>query len=53
MILFFATFDPSAPAAGHGVAGLTQRILAVEVHGWYVAMGWSAFRRSHTDARQA
>jgi len=28
------------------VAGLTERILAVEVQAWFVAMGWLAFRRS-------
>jgi len=26
------------------VAGLTERILAIEVQAWYVAMGWRAFR---------
>jgi hypothetical membrane protein len=42
--LFFQTFSPYAPA-GTGVAGLTERILVVEVLAWYVAMGWLAFRR--------
>jgi hypothetical protein len=39
------TFDQDAIVAGQGVAGLTQRILAVEVLSWFVAMGWLAFRR--------
>ncbi len=25
---------------------LTQRVLVLEVHAWFVAMGWLAFRRS-------
>ena len=45
VVLFFLTFDQATTAAGHGVAGLTQRILALEVLAWFVAMGWLAFRR--------
>jgi hypothetical membrane protein len=46
LVLFFATFDPTAAGANHGVSGLVQRVLAVEVHAWFVALGWLAFRRS-------
>ena len=46
VVLFFATFDPNASGAGLGVAGLTQRLLALDVSGWFVAMGWLAFIRS-------
>jgi hypothetical membrane protein len=46
LVLFFATFNPTAAGANLGVSGLTQRILAVEIHAWYVAMGRLAFRRS-------
>ena len=35
----------AATVAGDGVAGLTQRILALEVLAWFAAMGWLAFRR--------
>jgi hypothetical protein len=28
------------------VAGLTERILVVELQAWYVAIGWLAFRRA-------
>ncbi len=45
VVLFFLTFDQATIVAGHGVAGLTQRILALEVLAWFVAMGWRAFRR--------
>ena len=52
VILFFWTFDPVAAGAGVGVAGLTQRVLSVEVHAWFVAMGWlSAVKRSHRRPR--
>ncbi len=50
VVLFFLTFDPAAAGAGQGVAGLTQRILALEVLAWFVAMGWLAFRRSKPAA---
>jgi hypothetical protein len=46
VILSLATFDQAAVMAGLGVAGLTERILCVELAVWFVAMGWSAFRGS-------
>lgn len=46
LVLSSATFNQATVAAGHGVAGLTERILAVEVVAWFVALGWLAFRRS-------
>jgi len=46
LILYVATFNQATVAAGQGIAGLTERILLVEVHAWFVAMGWLAFRRS-------
>lgn len=42
---FFMTFQPTADGAEHGVAGLVQRAGVVEVHAWFVAMGWLAYRR--------
>jgi Protein of unknown function (DUF998) len=45
LVLYFATFSPTAAGAQTGVAGLTERILIVEVLAWFVAMGWLAFRR--------
>jgi hypothetical protein len=52
VVLFFLTFDPAAAGAGVGVAGLTQRVLSVEVHAWFVAMGWLAFLSSKPVARR-
>jgi hypothetical protein len=43
-IVFFANFDMTTMAAASGVAGLTERILVLEVFAWYVAIGWIAFR---------
>ena len=44
-VLYFATFTPTVEGIQHGVAGLTERILVVELQAWYVAIGWVAFRR--------
>jgi Protein of unknown function (DUF998) len=46
LVLFFLTFSPTVAGTQTGVAGLTERILAVEVQAWFVVMGWLAFRRS-------
>ena len=46
LVLFFLTFHYDTMSAGLGVAGLTERILVIEVQAWYMAMGWLAFRRS-------
>jgi hypothetical protein len=40
--LFLASLTPSIR---HGVAGLTERLLVVEISCWYVALGWWAFAR--------
>jgi uncharacterized membrane protein len=45
LVLFFLTFHYDTMAAGLGVAGLTERILVIELQAWYMAMGWLAFRR--------
>jgi hypothetical protein len=44
-VLYFATFTPTIEGIQQGVAGLTERILVVELQAWYVAIGWLAFRR--------
>lgn len=48
LVAFFLTFEPTADGAEHGVAGLVQRAGIIEVHAWFVAMGWLAFRGDHT-----
>ena len=49
-----ATVDKHSVAthgdAGRCVAGLTERILVVELQAWYMATGWLAFRRSRSLA---
>ncbi|MCW3815955.1 DUF998 domain-containing protein [Micromonospora sp. DR5-3] len=44
LVAFFATFQPTADGAEHGIAGLVQRLLVLQVHGWFVVMGWLAYR---------
>ncbi len=46
VVLYFLTFSPTVAGAESGVAGLTERILVVEIQAWYVALGWLAFRHS-------
>jgi hypothetical protein len=45
LTLFFMTFQPTADGAEHGVAGIVQRAGVIEMHVWFVAMGWLARRR--------
>ena len=45
-VLYTVSFDQVAVAEGHGVAGLTQRLLFVDILTWFAAMGWLAFRRT-------
>jgi hypothetical protein len=44
-VLYFATFTPTLEGIQHGVAGLTERILVLELQAWYVAIGCLVFRR--------
>src|SRR6266581_8225 len=48
LVLYFLTFSPTVAGTQTGVAGLTERILVVEVLAWFVAMGWLAFRRQES-----
>jgi hypothetical membrane protein len=45
-IAYNLSFSQAAVAAGHGVAGLAQRVLFVEILGWFVAMGRLAYRQA-------
>jgi hypothetical membrane protein len=44
LAFFFFTFQYDLMSAGLGVAGLTERILVLEVQAWYITLGWLAFR---------
>ena len=44
-VLYFATFTPTVQGIETGVAGLTERVLILEIQAWYVAMGWVAFKK--------
>jgi Protein of unknown function (DUF998) len=52
-VVYNLSFDQSAAAAGQGVAGLTQRVLFVEVLAWFAAMGWLAYRGSRSATTAA
>jgi hypothetical protein len=43
-VVFFVSFDPVGAGAGRGVAGLTERVLILELVAWIVAVGWLGFR---------
>ena len=45
-VLYFMTFTPTIEGVQTGIAGLTERILVIELQAWYVILGWRAFRRS-------
>lgn len=44
-VCFFATFTPTAEGTEHGISGLVQRILVLEVFAWLVAMAYKARRQ--------
>jgi len=46
VVLYFLTFSPTVVGIQTGVAGLMERLLAIEVHAWLVALGALAFRRA-------
>jgi hypothetical membrane protein len=49
LIAFFAAFEPTADGAEHGIAGLVQRLLILQIHGWFVAMGLLAYLRNRAN----
>jgi hypothetical membrane protein len=49
-VVYTLSFDQAMVAAGHGFAGLTQRLLFVEIFSWFVAMGWLAYRKNREEA---
>jgi hypothetical protein len=51
--LYFLTFTPTVEGVQTGIAGLTERVLVVELQASYVLLGWLAFRRSSQKTRLA
>ena len=49
-VLYTGSFDQSA-GSGRGVAGLTQRLLFVDILTWFTAMGWRAYRRTPSSTQ--
>ncbi|HEU4513540.1 MAG TPA: DUF998 domain-containing protein [Nocardioidaceae bacterium] len=45
LVAFAVTFTPTAEGMTHGVSGLVQRLLVLEVLAWPAAMGYHAWRR--------
>lgn len=51
-ILYFLTFSPTVAGTRTGVAGLTERILVVELLAWFVALGALALKRPGVRFKQ-
>jgi uncharacterized protein DUF998 len=47
-VLYFLTFSPTIAGIRTGVAGLTERLLVVEVFVWFVALGALAFHEKRS-----
>lgn len=43
-VAYFATFDPEAAGQNTGISGLTQRLLVLQLGGWFVWLGLRARR---------
>jgi hypothetical membrane protein len=44
--LFFLQGAPGTALAAIGLGGLAERLLVIEIHAWYVALGWVAWRQA-------
>ena len=51
VILSLVAFDQTAVLAGRGIAGLTERILCIELAVVFVALSWLAYRHSSQVSR--
>ena len=52
VILSLVTFDQTAVMAGRGIAGLTERLLCLELAVVFMALSWLAYRRSSSASEQ-
>jgi Protein of unknown function (DUF998) len=48
VVVYFATFTPTVEGIQTGIAGLTERLLIIEIQAWYVLLGLVAFRKGET-----
>jgi hypothetical protein len=53
VILSLVTFDQAAVIAGRGIAGLTERILCVELAALFTMLSWQAYRRDFERVQKA
>ena len=51
-VLYFMTFTPTVEGIQHGVAGLTERVLVLELDAWYVALGWLVISKGDLSHEQ-
>jgi hypothetical protein len=49
LVGYLSSFDMATVEASRGVAGLTSRLVVLDVTAWFAALGWLAFRRSSAD----
>jgi len=47
-VLFFATFTPTLAGTQTGIAGITERLLILEIQACYAALAWTFIRRSNS-----
>jgi hypothetical membrane protein len=48
---FFLSYDQAAITVGQGISGIPERLLLIEVQGWFVALGWLGYRRATPPSR--
>ncbi len=46
VFVFFQFAPANAPFVSAGLGGLAERAMTIQMHIWYVILGWMAFRRS-------
>jgi len=46
-VAYFMSFTPTVAGATTGIAGITERLLILEIQAWYVALAWTFTRRAN------
>ena len=49
VVAMFAVVTPSSPLTSLQIGGLVERVVFLELLGWYSAVGWRLFRTAPTD----